>query len=284
MKKITYIVLGVFLIASLAVLGGCGEADQDRIVLGHAPYDYEVPAIEITKIIAEELGYEVEVLEGDIGFMFLSLTQGDIDLWPTGIWLPSIHSSYHEQYGDQYELGSAVFESAPLGWAVPQYVDIDSVEDIKGNEELFDNRIYALEPGTGMTLTTEEMIEAYELDLEVMHGSMAAMMSEVDYAFSQEEPIMFLAWRPHTMMRNYDIKILDEDRGFWEYDDAFIGIALGFQDKSPELYNFAKNFQMSIEETEAFLVGYQEEGRDVEELAAEWIEANREDIDRWLEG
>jgi glycine betaine/proline transport system substrate-binding protein len=268
---------------TIMVMAACGADGDDVITIGKAPYDYEEPMIEVATIIAEEQGYEVEVVEGEVGFMFQGLAEGDIDIW-SGVWLPAIHGSYQEDYSDRYELGSAIFEDAPTGWVVPEYMeDINSIADLQGNEDLFNNQLVGFEPGSGMMLVSEDVIDAYDLDMEVLEGSMAGMMAEADYAIEQEEPIVFLGWRPHTMMVNYDIKILDDPEGLWDLDDMLWGINFDFEEKAPEMYNFVSNFEMSLDETEEFLYRFQEQEEDIHDVAQQWVEDNREDIDLWLE-
>lgn len=278
-------VMLIILMVSIFFIGGCsgGNAEEGKIIkIGKAPYDYEVPFVEITKQIAEEEGYEVQIVEGEVGFMFMGLVEGDIDIW-SGIWLPAIHETYHEKYKDDYELGSEIFTDAHTGWVVPKFLEeINSIEDIKGNEDLFNGKLTGFEPGSGMMLLSEEVIEGYDLDLEVVSGSMASMMAEVDYSIQQEEPIVFLGWRPHIMMRNYDLKFLEDPKGYWDLDGEFWGIRHGFEEDAPDIYSLVKNFKMSIDETEEFLFAYQEDGKDIEELAREWIENNRDDINNWL--
>ena len=111
---------------------------------------------------------------------------------------------------------------------------------------------------------------------------MASMMAEVDYAIKQQQPILFLGWRPHTMMVKYDVKVLDDPKGYWEKDSQLWGIRKGFQDKAPDMYNFFKNFKMSLDDTEEFLYAYQT-GQRCQELAKAWIEEHRAEIDSWLE-
>lgn len=271
---------------SLGLVAGCSSAndtDQDKIIkLGHAPYDYEDPMIEVTKQIADERGYQVEIMDGDVGFMFLSLVQGDIDAWP-GVWLPSIHETYQEKYGDQYEVGSAIFTDAPVGWVVPKSLEIDTIAELQGNEDIVGGKLVGFEPGSGMMLLSEEVIDGYDLDLEILSGTMASMMAEVDYSLKQNQPILFLGWRPHTMMVKYDVKILDDPKGYWEKDAQLWGIRKGFQNKAPDMYNFFKNFKMSLEDVEKYLYTQQEEGQDAEELAKAWIKEHRTEIDSWLE-
>jgi len=299
MKKLTSL---LYLTMGAVLLGACGTEDNVNntgdnaseneeaanevtekdvvITIGNAPYDYETPPLEIISLIAEEQGYEVDVNEGDIAFMFMSLAQGDLDIWP-GIW-PEIHKTYLEKFEGEIEIGSTIFDGAPTGWAVPQYVEVDTIDELVGNEEIVNGELIGFEPGSGMMLTTEEVVEAHGLDLDVVSGSMASMMSEVDYAISQEEPILFLGWRPHTMFRNYDLKILEDSKGIWTSDSFEWAVGTEFEDKAPEIYNLVNNFEMSIDEVEEFLYNQQEEGRDPTELAQEWIEENRSDIDAWL--
>jgi len=285
-KKIFVVLLLIAFTGTLMLTGCAKENDSENkdlvIKLGNAPYDYEIPVLEVTKQIAEEKGYKVEVVEGDIGFMFMSLAQGDIDAWP-GVWLPSIHKSYQEKYSDKYELASAIFENAPIGWVVPKYLDIDSIADLKGNEDIVKGKLIGFEPGSGMMLVSKDIIEGYDLDIELISGTLPSMMAEVDYAIKHDEPILFLGWRPHTMFRDYDIKVLDDPKGFWEYDNYYWGLSKDFKDKSPEMYNFFKNFKMSIEDNEDFLYGYQNEDKDVKVLAKNWIDNNRSLIDTWFE-
>ena len=281
-KKINVLPLLLMLLISV-ILVACGGNDNEKTVIkiGHAPYDYEEPPLEITKQIAEEQGYEVEVVEGDVGFLFLALEQGDIDIWP-GLWLPSIHKSYAEEFEGKYIQGSAIFENAPTGLVAPKYVDIDEVPDLVGNEAIVNNKIVGFEPGSGMMIVAQELIDGYGLDMELVSGTMASMLAEVDYAISQEEPILFIGWRPHTMFQKYDLKNIDDPEGYYEYDSYYWAIHNEFEEKAPDLFNYVMNFKQSIDENEEFLVGKEEEGLSMEEMAAEWIKENRSQIDGWL--
>lgn len=297
MKKIkSLLILMIFIMSAILVACGGGDNENDNgedaqgndtedkgvITIGNAPYDYETPPIEITKLIAEEQGYEVEVIEGDVAFMFLAIQQGDVDIWP-GLW-PGIHGTYYEQFEGDFQEGSAIFTDTPTGWAVPTYTGIETIEELVGNEDLVNGELIGLEPGSGMMLTSEEVVEAYGLDLELVSGSMASMLAELDYAVSQEEPILFLGWRPHTMYRNYDMTFLEDSKGYWSTDDYLWAYGNDFESKAPEIYNFVNHFEMSIDDVEEYLYQNQDEGQDATELAQQWIEDNRSDIDAWLEG
>jgi len=277
----------MFVMISVMLLGGCSEENKENekkvIRIGQAPYDYEMPHVEILKQIAIEQGYEVKIVKGAVGFMFLSLTQSDVDVW-SGVWLPSIHETYHEKYGNQYELGNAIFENAPLGWVVPEYIDINSIADLVGNEDVVNKKLTGIEPGSGMMMVSEKIVKGYDLDMELVAGTMASMMAELDYAVTHQKPIVFLGWRPLAMMLKYDVKVLEDPKGYWQRDGEYWGIRKGLNEDAPDLYNFCKYHKMSLDDVETFLYENQENGKKVEDLAREWIENNRSQIASWLEG
>nr|WP_280951879.1 glycine betaine ABC transporter substrate-binding protein [Alteribacter populi] len=230
--------------------------------------------------IAEELGYPTETTEGDVGVMFLGLSRGDVDIYPD-MWLPTLHASYLAEHEDDIDIVGTIYEEAPVGWAVPDYMDIDSTEELKGNEDLFDGELIGIEAGAGMMPTSEETLEEYDLDLNLISGSTEAMLAAIMRATGNEEPIVFLAWRPHTMFQLFDIKMLEDPKGIWEYDNVKTGVNKDFAEKAPELYSFLEQFEMSIDEVEDFMLRMEDEELDA--VAEEWIEENRSQIDEWLE-
>ena len=284
MKKLSKVILLVIGMSIALIIAGCGGSDGESenkvIKIGKAPYDYEGPPLEITKIIAKEQGYDVEVVEGDVGFMFLSLAEGDIDIWP-GVWLPSLHETYHEEFEGDYELGSVIYQSALSGLTVAEHSEINSIPELKGNEELFGNKIIGIEPGAGLMKRAERFIEDYDLDFELVSGSTSSMLAEVDYATTHGEEILFLGWRPHAMFMKYDIRGLEDPDEYFNRDYFQWGVGKDFKEKAPEMYEYVNNFEMDVEDMEDFLYEI-EEGADLNDLVEEWIEENRSTIDGWL--
>jgi glycine betaine/proline transport system substrate-binding protein len=259
------------------------SGDKPAIAIGQAPYPHEwVPAY-IIKQVAEELGYPTEMVEGDIGFMFLGLAQGDIDIYPD-VWLPTLHQTYVDKYGDQIEMTGTLYKDIDIGWAVPSYVDIDSIAQLKGRADEFNNLIIGIEPSSGMMQTSMATIEAYGLEdeFELLEGSTPAMLAELEKAVQAEEPIIFLAWRPHTMFTKYDIKLLDDPEAIWVFDDAITGVNPELKEKAPDVYEFTQNFKIDIEDIEAILDEMESNDKGIEELIKEWIEENRDEVDAML--
>jgi len=97
------------------------------------------------------MGYDVEHEQiTEAGVLYAGLAQGDIDMYPSA-WPEVTHASYMEEYGDSIEDLIGYYEGAVLNLSVPEYVDIDSIEDLIGQGDRFGNRIVGIEPGAGLT-------------------------------------------------------------------------------------------------------------------------------------
>lgn len=282
------ITLSILVIVFSLFVSGCGKQDasdsneKPTIVIGQDPYTMTLVPVNIIKNIAEELGYPTEIVEGEVGFMYLGLAQGDIDIYPD-VWLPTLQKTYMEKYGDKVEIAGTLYPAPDVGWVVPTYVDIDTIAELKGRADEFDNRIVGLEPSAGMMMTSKKTIEAYELDdYELLEGSTPAMMAEVEKATKNQEPIVFLGWRPHTMFFNYDIKLLQDSKGIWAPDDCITGVNKDFKQKAPDVYRFLQNFTIALDDVEEILVEMDETEKDADQLAKEWIEQNRNSVDEML--
>lgn len=291
MRKYLFAFLSIVALIALVGCGNAGDPDPDStaengsdkptITLGKAPYEHISFINGVIKHVAEQQGYSIDITEGDVGVMYLGVSQGEIDVYADA-WDPTLHGPYIEKYKNDMEIIGMLYEQAPLGWAVPSYVDIESIEDLKGREDEFKGRIVGIEPSAGMMLTSEEIIEGYELDYELLNGSTIGMLTELQRAINNEEPMVFLAWRPHTMFQQFDIKLLEDPKGFWQYDDIKVAVANGFKEKAPDLYRFLENLKIDIEDIEAGMLRF-EEGEDPEQVTKEWVEEHRAEIDQWLE-
>ncbi|NLK21166.1 MAG: glycine betaine ABC transporter substrate-binding protein [Epulopiscium sp.] len=288
LKKFLGIMVSISLLMGVV---GCANTEntlgatenKSVINLGVTPYPHIDLITEILELSLGELGYETERVEGDVGFMYLGMSQGDIDIYPDG-WLPILHGNYIDKYGDRLEVGNTIYEQVTMGIVVPTYVDINSIQELKDNAEIFDNKIVGIEPSAGIMLTASETIDAYGMDnIELLEGSTPAMLAEVDNAVRAEEPIAFLGWRPHIMFSEYDLKVLEDDMDIWDFDDVRSVMNPELKEKSPEAYELIQNFKISIDDIEDILFKLEQGENSLEELSAEWLANNRGFLDEILE-
>ncbi|WP_246366957.1 glycine betaine ABC transporter substrate-binding protein [Paraliobacillus salinarum] len=251
--------------------------------MGLDPYDYATVPAYLSQVILEQEGYNVEIEEADVGILYEALSTQGIDAF-IDVWRPNLHESYLEKYDDTFETAGTIFSDMPLGIAVPTYMeDINSIEDLAKNADLFENEVYAIEPGSGMALTTNAMIEDYEMDeFEVKNSTTAAMLTEVQNSIDDKEPIAFNAWRPHPMFVRFDIKFLEDPRNSWKLDDIEIGVTPSFEEDSPTAHTLFSNMDLDIDMVEQWLISI-DEGKTPRELAETWVEENPDTVDQWLE-
>jgi|SRR5699024_8705933 len=284
----------VVIIGLLMLLAACGSNENEEsvsndaeevtdITIGLDPYDYATVPAYLSQVILEEEGYNVEIQEAEVGILYQALSTGDIDVF-VDVWRPNLHESYLEEYDDTFETVGVFFSDMPLGIAVPTYMeDINTIEDLAENADLFDNELYAIEPGSGMALTTDKMVEDYEMDdFKIINSSTAAMLAQIETTIDNEEPIVFNAWRPHPMFVRFDIKFLEDPQDTWKLDDIEIGATPEFAEESPTANTLYSNMNLSIDMVEKWLVSM-DENKDPRELAETWVEENQETVDDWLE-
>ncbi|MBM0067005.1 glycine/betaine ABC transporter [Bacillus gibsonii] len=109
---------------------GVSEVDGDSISLAYVSWDSEIASTNVVKNVLESIGYNVEINSMESAFMWAGIANGEQDAMVAG-WLPLTHQEYFEDYEDQVVDLGVNFEGAKTGLVVPEYMDIDSIEDLK---------------------------------------------------------------------------------------------------------------------------------------------------------
>ncbi len=281
----------MLLAAALAGCGGSGEDSQGssgqaepkgKVKLGYVEWDSEIASTNVVKEVLEsKLGYEVETIAVKAGLMFTGLAQSDFD-GIVAAWLPATHADYYEQNKDNFEDLGPNLEGAKIGLVVPAYVDIDSIEDLNSVKDKFDGKIIGIEPGAGIMRATEEAIEQYGLDYELIDSSSAAMAASLKSAVEKNEWIAVTGWTPHWKFARWDLKYLEDPKEIYGGTEHISTLVrLGLKEDMPEVYNFLDNFYWEPADMEAVMVKIQD-GMSPEEAAKEWVEENSDKVEAWL--
>lgn len=275
----------------MIVLTGCNSnsgSDSDskskkdkHITIGLDPYDYASMPAYVSKEILDNEGLNPEIKEAQVGILFEALSKGEIDAF-IDVWTPNLHSTYLKKYGDTFDMAGTIHSNMPLGIAVPKYMkDINTIEDLKKHGAEFDNTVYAIDPGSGMTATTEKMLDVYNMDkFEMKNSTTEAMLVEVKNAIKKKEPIAFDAWRPHPMFVDLDIKFLKDPKNVWKSDEVKVGVTPNLKDKSPEAFKLFSHMKFSLDEVEAWITRV-DKGDDPESIAKDWVKDNQDKVNEW---
>src|SRR5690625_3389885 len=154
--------------------------------------------------------------------------------------------------------------------------------------EAVDYTITGIEPGAGISVTTERALEEYDelQGWEVELSSTGAMMSELDTKIENEEPIIVTGWNPHWMFAKYpDLKYLDDPKEIYGGEEGINSLVrIGFEEDHPEAFKLIDQFNWDVEDMEAIMYESVETGGEVEEVAKRWVAENEEKVATWTEG
>jgi glycine betaine/proline transport system substrate-binding protein len=269
---------------------GSGSESCDSVTLGFIPsWTDGLSMAHLWQNVLEDRGYEVEFEEiSDAAPLYAGLAGGDVDVYPSA-WSEVTHADYMAEYGDQIEDLGAWYEGAVLTLAVPEYTDIDSIEDLAGNADMFGGRIVGIEPGAGLTRTTKESVmPAYGLtdSYELVESSTTAMLAELQAAVDAEEDIVVTLWRPFWAYSQFPMKDLEDPQGaLGEFEGLHNLARAGFSDDCSEVAELMEGLTLTDEQygtLENLVVNEYGEGQYAEAVEA-WFEDNA-DLAETLKG
>lgn len=109
---------------------GAQEGNGESINLVYVAWDTEIASTNVIGKVLEQHGYNVTLSQVEVGPMFAGVANGSADAM-VGAWLPSTHLDYYNTYKNDFiDLGPNL-TGTKNGLVVPEYMDIDSIEDLK---------------------------------------------------------------------------------------------------------------------------------------------------------
>jgi len=261
--------------------------DKGTITLGYLPsWTDGLSTAYLMQDQLEKLGYDVEMKTlTEAGPLYAGLAQGDVDLYPSA-WPELTHAEYIEKYGDAIEDLGTYYDNAKLTIAVPEYSDIDSIEDLAGRGGDFGGRVIGIEPGAGLTAQAGEMMSAYGLGGEytLVTSSTAAMLTELKAATEKQEDIVVTLWRPFWANDAFPVKDLADPKGAMGEAERlhFLGTT-GFAEEFPEAAELIEKIKLDDEQygsLEDLVVNEYGEGKEADAVDA-WLEEHGSEFD-WV--
>lgn len=290
--RITAVALAAIAAGSLA---GCADAETEggdlgTITIGFLPSWTD--AVNNAYLLDDQLtklGYTVELKEFTApAVLYTALAEGDVDIYPSA-WSDISQLSYAEKYRDDLEDLGSYYDTAHGTLAVPDYVDIDSVEDLHGQADRFDGKIYTIEPGSGTaTMAEENLFPSYELgdEYELVPSSLSAMLATLESAVEDEEDIVVTLWRPFWAYDAYGLKDLDDPKeGMGATEGLHFMAHAGFSDEFPEATELIQQIKLDDAQYGSLENAVVNEFDDDEQPQAidQWVADHRDEFDWVLE-
>lgn len=271
----------VLLTALLAV--ACGpKTDEKKIDIAYVNWSEGIAMTNLAKVIFEEQGYRVNLLNADLAPVFASLSQKKADVF-LDAWLPVTMADYITQYGDKLETLGTVYDNARIGLVVPEYVTINSIEELNQVRARFKGEIVGIDAGAGIMKASDKAIPDYGLDYKLLTSSGPAMTASLKKAIDKKEWVVVTGWTPHWMFDRFDLKILADPKGIYGGAEKIQVLAWkGFSEKDPFAARLLSNMHLTDAQISSLMAALEEPGINETDAARKWLETNRDVVSNWL--
>ncbi|MBP1847840.1 glycine betaine/proline transport system substrate-binding protein [Rhizobium petrolearium] len=261
--------------------------DAKPVKIGWAAWsDAEFVTKLAAKLIKDELGQEVELVQTDVAPLYQGVSRGDLDAMMMA-WLPQTHADYFAKVKDKIETLGTVYDGAKLGWVVPKYIPEDaigSIEDLKKADvqEKLKGRIEGIDPGAGLTRLSEKAIKDYGLDdYKLQISSEAGMLTTVDRAMRSEGWFVATSWSPHWMFGKYELRYIDDPKkSLGEAEHVDVLARKGFKEDNPKVADFLSRMKLPLPDLESAMFNAQETSYD--KAVEKYITDHPDQVKVWL--
>jgi glycine betaine/proline transport system substrate-binding protein len=178
--------------------------------------------------------------------------------------------------------------------AVPAYsyaLGLKDFSDIRRFGPQLNDSIYGIEPGNDGNRLVLKMLKQDQFGLgnfKLIESSEQGMLAQVERAYRDKEPIVFLAWEPHPMNMRFDIKYLSG--GDTVFGPNFGGATIytvtraGYSAACPNMGRLLANVKFTLRGESEMMAAILDRHEPPEVAAAEWLKAHSADVQAWLEG
>ncbi len=270
-------VLSIFLV-------GCDRiAPRPEIKLAYVNWADATALTHVVQAVLEtRFGYRVELTVADAAPVFTSVADGGHDAF-VDAWLPDTHAEYMKRFQDRLVDLGPNFEGTRIGLVVPDYVPIQSIDQLRGNAASVGGKVVGIDSGAGIMSATEKAIAAYQLELKLLPSSEAAMAASLKDAIETRRPIVVTGWKPHWMFARWDLRFLDDPRGVYgTSENIHTVVRPGFVEDYPRVAEFLRRFTLTAEQLQELMEQMRARDADPEDVAFRWVEHHKELVDSWL--
>jgi glycine betaine/proline transport system substrate-binding protein len=185
-------------------------------------------------------------------------------------------------------------EGAKYTLAVPAYAYDAGLKDFKDIHRFaaeLNNSIYGIEPGNDGNRLVLKMLKEGEFglsDFKLVESSEQGELAQVERAYRNKQPIVFLAWEPHPMNMRFDLKYLNggDDVFGPNYGGATIYTVTrrGYSAECPNIGHLLANLKFSLRGESEMMAAILDRHEQPDIAAAEWLKTNPTASKAWLGG
>lgn len=235
----------------------------------------------VSKQMLEKLGYIVDIQLFEPAVLYASVASGKLDVSSSGN-LPNNHKDYWAKFGAHIVKVGPFHNELRIGMAVPDYVDVNSIADLKGREGEFGNKIIGNTPSSGNMRQTANAIKVYGLDMKLVESSSAAQSAAMAKAIAAHEKIVFPAWSPNWWWGKWKLKWLaDPKSAYAPVDGWWHLVRIGLDKDAPRAFAFFQNYKMTAADQSAIMLKIVD-GTKADDAARDFIDEHPDLVKKWL--
>lgn len=282
-KLLKFLIPVAFLLIGMTT----ASADDKTITIGVNNWAENIAVANLWKILLGEKGYDVRLQNADKALIYNGVAQGKID-FTFEVWLPTLDKPPYDKVKDRVALIGPWFKEANLGLVVPDYVTIDSIEQLNANKSLFASsgqpKIIGIDSGSSLMQETEKAKAAYELNYDIQASSESAMILSLERAEQRKEPIVVTLWKPHWIWSKYKLKYLKDPKGVYGSADSIYGIETQtFKKQHPDVERWLQQWKMDDNSLGTLMSEIIKQGASTPEKGTKvWVDSNRSLIQQWM--
>lgn len=262
---------GILIALTIGMVYSCGNATNDKkLTIAYVNWAEGVAMTHLSKVLLEREGYTVDLKNADVAPVFAAVAGGDADVF-LDTWMPVTHKEYIDKFGAKLEMLGTNFKNARIGLVVPDYVKVNSIEELNANAAMFDGKIVGIDAGAGIMSKAEAAVKDYGLKLELQSASEAAMLAILKKSIDAKQPVVITGWSPHYIFSNYKLKFLNDPKEVFGAVESIQTVAnKDFVLANPQVTTFFRNFQLDDQELSSLMAAM--ESSDNEKVAVEkWL-------------
>jgi glycine betaine/proline transport system substrate-binding protein len=248
----------------------------------------------LTAELLRKIGYAPSITVLSVPVTFASLKNKDIDVF-LGNWMPAqvADRAPYDADGSIAVVGPNLF-GAKYTLAVPAYLYAQGLKDFNDIHRFGDalnHSIYGIEPGNDGNRLVLKMLKENQYDLadfKLVESSEQGMLAQVERAYRDKAPIVFLAWEPHPMNMRFDIKYLAGGDAVFgaNYGGATVYTVTrrGYRNECPNVSRLLDNLKFTLRGESEMMGAILDRHEQPAAAADAWLKAHADVAKAWLEG
>ncbi len=277
-----------------AALAGTDPAQCQTVRFSDVGWTDVTSTTALTTELLRRIGYFPKITVLSVPVTFASLQNNDLDVF-LGNWMPAQEAdrSRYVKEGSIVIL-DANLTGAKYTLAVPSYTyasGLKNFTDIQRFAPQLKSIIYGIEPGNDGNRLVLSMLKQNQFALgefKLVESSEQGMLAQVERAYRDKEPVVFLAWEPHPMNMRFDLHYLAG--GDAVFGPNFGGATIytvtrkGYTAECPNVGRLLKNLKFSLRGESEMMAAILDRHEVPEIAAAKWLKANPDTVRTWLQG